>query len=279
MSMNGEAIWSARLPLAEGWTQVAASSGHYETSQEIDRALAFMELSLPVSPDEVRRRYRQLAKRYHPDVNRDDPQAGARMRDLGAAVEALTGLDASMLADAEDSRFYKEHGQFETEVDGTQFSVSMRVEGGEVDAADWIYAATFAGRKSGAYLAGYSGRVVEVNDAGEAVRAYDIGAVPRRIIDTGDYLYFLTDTRLYILREELLCGIIDTFDGGDLIVGQTGFGLLENKRFRWFREDGIYLGAVVSKNPIRRAYHGTEGLVIETRQRRAIVRGAPAWWE
>jgi hypothetical protein len=32
--------------------------------------------------------------------------------------------------------------------------------------------------------------------------------------------------------------LVDTFDGGDLIVAQTGFGLLEPKRLRWFREDG-----------------------------------------
>jgi hypothetical protein len=279
MTPGGEAIWSVRLPFAEGWNQVAASSDRYDTSQEIHRALDFMELSLPVSPDDVKRRYRQLAKRYHPDVNRDDPNAESRMKALGAAVETLTGLDTSMLPEDDGPRFYREQDQFETSVDGMQFTVSVGVGGGEADAADWIYAATFAGQKSGAYLAGYSGRVVEVDGAGEAVRAYDIGAVPRRIIDTGDYLYFLTDTRLYILRGELLCGIIDTADGGDLIVGQTGFGLLEKKRFRWFREDGIYLGSVVSKNPIRRAYHGRDGLVIETRQRRAIVRGAPVWWE
>ena len=74
----------------------------------------------------------------------------------------------------------------------------MGVGVGELQAADWIYAAAFGGPGSGAYLAGYSGRVVEVDSAGVAVRAYDIGAVPRRIVDTGDYLYILTDTRLYV---------------------------------------------------------------------------------
>ena len=62
-------------------------------------------------------------------------------------------------------------------------------------------------------------------------------------------------------------------------MGQTGFGLMEAKRFRWFREEGTYLGSIVTKNPIRRVYYGRDGLVVETRQRRATIRGAPGWWE
>ncbi len=97
-------------------------------------------------------------------------------------------------------------------------------------------------------------------------------------MDTGRYLYLLTDTRLFVLRQETLHALIDVFDGGELLVAQTGFGLLEPNRFRWFREDGLLLGTVVSKEPIRRVYHKKAGLVVETRQRRATVQGVRAWW-
>ena len=53
-------------------------------------------------------------------------------------------------------------------------------------------------------------------DKGEGVRVYDIGSVPRRIVDTGNYIYLLTDTRLYVLRDDALLTLVDTFDGGDL---------------------------------------------------------------
>ena len=96
---------------------------------------------------------------------------------------------------------------------------------------------------------------------------YDIGSVPRRIVDTGDYLYLLTDTRLYVLQDDTLHALVDTLDGGDLIVAQTAFGLLEKKRLRWFREDGRHLGTVLSKDPIRRVYTTGEGMVVESRQR------------
>ena len=151
------------------------------------------------------------------------------------------------------------------------------------DSADWIYAAGFATSSDSVYLASYSGRVVLIDENGKGVLVYDIGSVPRRIVDTGDYLYLLTDTRLYVLRDDALHAFIETFGGGanavDIVIAQTGFGLLENKRLRWFQENGQYLGSVVSKNPIRRVYcTGTE-MVVETRQRRAIIQGSPNWWE
>ena len=111
------------------------------------------------------------------------------------------------------------------------------------------------------------------------MRAYDIGAVPRRIVDTGDYLYLLTDTRLYVIRDDALHALIDTFEAGDLVVAQTGFGLLERKRLRWFHEDGRYLGSVVSKDPIRRIYSSNDRMIVETRQRRAVIDGVPAFWD
>lgn len=109
--------------------------------------------------------------------------------------------------------------------------------------------------------------------------AYDIGTVPRQIVDAGDYLYILTTTRLYVLRDESLHALVDTFDGSDLVVAQTGFGLIENKRLRWFREDGVYLGSILSKAPIRRVYCKGDTTVVETRQHRAAITGAPAWWD
>jgi hypothetical protein len=118
-----------------------------------------------------------------------------------------------------------------------------------------------------------------VDDMGRGVRVYDIGNVPRRIIDTGDYLYILTDTRLYVLKDDALHAIIDTIEGGDLVIAQTGFGLLEKKRLRWFLEDGTYLGTIASKDPIRRVYSASGKTIIETRQRCAFITGVPGWWE
>ena len=276
---QGKGLWGAKLPFTEGWTRIATPSGGIARSAEVEQALEIMSLSLPLTPEDLKRRYRQLAKEWHPDLNPNDPEAEEKTKSLTGAVAVLTGIDPDSVSDYTGATFAREEGRTEYEAGGTTFTVTINRLAGELQAADWIYAASFAGDSHSVYLAGYSGHVVVVDEDGQPVRVYDIGSVPRRIVDTGDYLYLLTDTRLYVLREDALHALIDTSEGGDVIVAQTGFGLLEKNRLRWFFENGTYLGSILSKDPIRRAYSTTDGMVIETRQRRALVKGAPGWWE
>jgi hypothetical protein len=63
-----------------------------------------------------------------------------------------------------------------------------------------------------------------------------------------------------------------------VVPAPKGFGVLETRRLRWFAPDGSLLGTIMSADPIRRFYHTAEGLVVETRTRRAIIAGAPSWW-
>lgn len=279
LNANGTPLWSARLPLQEGWTKISTSSDVFGSGFEIRDALEFMDLALPITPEAVKGRYRILAKQWHPDLNPSDPQSTQRMQTLTAAAELLTGLDlARELRDALPS-FVRNTSEHNFEAGGVNFGISLNFGGGEVQAADWIYAAGMGGRSLSAFLAGYSGKIVQIDEKGDPVRAYDIGAVPRRIIDTGDFLYFLTATRLYVLRENELHALVDTVDQGELIVAHTGFGLVEKKRFRWFQQDGEYIGSVITDNPIRRVYSTKHGLVVETRQRRAVISSAPYWWD
>ena len=279
VDMGGKGLWGAKMPFQEGWRRVATPSSGFGTSAEVDQALALMGLSLPITPDDCKQRYRELAKQWHPDRHPRDPQTHSKMTALNAAAEVLTGVEGSTLPHYMGASFVREMEHTELNAAGIKVSVSVGMQAGEIHAADWIYAASFAASSNMVYLASYTGRVVLVNENGRGVRVYDIGSVPRRIVDTGDYLYLLTDTRLYVLCDDELHALVDTLDGGDLIIAQTGFGLLEKKRLRWFREDGRYLGSVLSKNPIRRVYAKGDGMVVETRQRRTVVLGVPTWWE
>jgi molecular chaperone DnaJ len=45
------------------------------------------------SPEEIRRAYRHLAKQHHPDVNKDDPAADHRFKDINEAYEVLSDSD------------------------------------------------------------------------------------------------------------------------------------------------------------------------------------------
>ncbi|MHB9130184.1 MAG: molecular chaperone DnaJ [Armatimonadota bacterium] len=42
------------------------------------------------SPEELKKAYRRLARQHHPDVNRDDPEAEERFKELGEAYDALS---------------------------------------------------------------------------------------------------------------------------------------------------------------------------------------------
>jgi len=279
VQMDGRGLWGIKLPITDGWTRISEPSEMFGTSGEIQQALSLMGMSYPFAPEDIKKHYRQLAKEWHPDLNPGDPTATEKMKALNSAMQLLTGICASALPAYTGVQYAREINRTDVEVRGVKLTMSASYVVSEIHAADWIYAASFAGWSNAVFLAGYSGKIVVLTDSGKPLRAYDIGSVPRRIVDTGDYLYILTDTRLYVLRDERLYTIIDTFDGGDLIVAQTGLGLLEKKRFRWFRENGTYLGGIVTKDPIRRVYAAPGGMKVETRTRRVLVRGVPEWWD
>ncbi len=261
MDVEGKGLWGVKFPIQEGWKEAITVTNNFGTREEINNALALMNLSLPVTPKEINERYRDLAKEWHPDLNQGNIDAAEQMKALNTAKEILTGVDGD--------------GSSNVVTDDIQISIQI----GGSPSADWIYASCFSASSDKSYLASYSGLVVTLTSDGDAVRVYDIGSVPKKIIDTGDYLYLLTDTRLYVLQDDSLYALIDTYDSGELIMTQTGFGLLEKKRLQWFNEDGTYLGSILSKDPIRRVYTTSDGVVIETRQRRAVLKGIPTWWE
>lgn len=282
LSEQGECLWGVRMPVTEGWAKVVRRSSLIGTSVEIEQAMHIMRLNYPISFDDIRHRHRELAKLWHPDLNPADPTAQEKMQRLNRAVEVLTGADPGSLLGTREAQVY-----YERQLKGATIEVpgvgnvrmSLDMVGSEKQAADWIYSANFGARLRNVFLGTYSGRVVEISSEGTPQRAYDIGTMARLIADTGDYLYILADTRLYVLTADKLRAVVDVSDGADLVIAQTGFGLLEKKAFRWFREDGVPLSTVKTIDPIRRVYSRPQGLVVETRQHRAIIEGAPLWWE
>ena len=264
VDLRGEAIWGLKLPPQDGWTRFAAQAG---ASAEVRHALALLELALPVTPLQIKTRYRELAMRWHPDRN-DSAQAHAQMTALNAAVEVLNGMDTRILS-----------GEGGTSCSGDEDTEWMTFGFAERLDADWIYAADFAAHSDAVYLGSYSGRVVLIDSEGEARQVYNIGIPPDRIIDTGEFLYILTQPALYVLRHGSLETMIDLVNGGELVMASNGFGVLETKRLRWFGQDGNLLGTILSADPIRRIYQSSEGLVVESRLRRGTIGGPPSWWQ
>lgn len=279
IDLEGNWLWGVKLPIKEGREKVVENSEKYGTSEEVMQALNTLEMTLPFTPEELKGKYRSLAKKWHPDLNPNNPSATDKMKEITNAVELLTGIDSNALPTYTKSTFMQKSSEHKLSKDGVEFTSFIGIQASESFASDWIYASSFAGKNNNVYLAGYSGRIIQLDSNGTPIRAYDIGAVPYKIIDTGDYIYFLTDTRLYVLRKNALIALVDVLEAGELIMAQTGFGLLQKKHFEWFTDSGKRIGGIVTKNPIRRVYYSPNGMIVETRQRRATIAGVKTWWE
>ena len=271
-TMSGGTVWGVAMPLKEGWERVVRRTGRFGVGREVEEALRLFELSLPVDPAEIKRKYRMLAMSNHPDRNPGNPDAEEKMKELNGAFEVLTGVDPNTLEieDSDVTFFSRTKPDFVVEVGGFQLEGTMT--GGVPQ--DWVYAASFAASDGCSYVATYSGKVILVSADGQPMVVYDIGTCPREIVDTGEYAYFLTPTRLYVVEgRKKLAAILDVFQQGRLMVTRTGFGLLSDKKLQWFTPSGKKVGEVESRDPIRRVRMVDDGVTLQTRQHQAEIRG------
>ena len=81
-----------------------------------------LEISENSSPDEIKKAYRKLARKYHPDVNKD-PNAEEKFKELNAAYEVLSN--------PEKKQQYDQHG--DSMFGGQNFHDFARGQGSNVD--------------------------------------------------------------------------------------------------------------------------------------------------
>ena len=60
------------------------------------------------TPDEIKKTYRKLAKKYHPDSNQDDNQAAERFKEINEAHEVLS--DPKKRKQYDDLRHFAQTG-------------------------------------------------------------------------------------------------------------------------------------------------------------------------
>jgi len=269
--------WAVKLPPKEGWEKVVERVDSFGTSKEIQNALDLMSLAFPIEPGEIKNKYRELAIKWHPDKNPNNPLAHERMQQLNNAYELLTGEKAHLEdIKTEKIRYKKVIGRHRIDVSEAEVAfdleISMMGQG-----EDWIYASALSNR-GGAFLGAYSGKIVEVDNKGNPIRFFDIGCTPRKIVEIEPYLFILSSTRLYILKNETLCKLIDIFDQGDVVFFQTCFCLLTPKLGQFFKINGEPIGNIITEQPIRRLYQEKRELVVETRQHRAVINNFPSLW-
>lgn len=81
-----------------------------------------LEINEKATPDEIKKAYRKLARKYHPDVNKD-PQAEDKFKEINAAYEVLSN--------PEKKQQYDQHG--DSMFGGQNFHDFARGQGSNVD--------------------------------------------------------------------------------------------------------------------------------------------------
>ena len=271
-TVSGRTEWGVVMPLKEGWKRVVGRTERFGVGREVEEALRLFGLSLPVDPADIKRKYRSLASVHHPDRNPGSPHATEKMKALNSAFEVLTGVDPNTLGfeESDTTYFARTEPDQVIEVAGIRLEITMTGETPQ----DWVYAASFAAADGGAYVATYSGRVILLSQEGRALVVYGIGTCPSEIVEIGRYTYFLTPTRLYVVEDGTkLAAFLDVYRRGRLIVSQSGFGLLTNKRLQWFSVAGTKVGELAARDPIRAIHAAKGGAIVQTRQDQVKVCG------
>ena len=258
---DGKRLWGIRMPArpVETYSNTIDAGGigiHVGSTSDIERALGEMDLQMPITPQEIRQRYRALVRQLHPDIN---PGSEERMKTVNAAYETLTGASHDDL-----------EGKGSAD-DLLRFSATITFTFG--GGPDRIQAAVFSGSGDTVLLGTNEGRVLRIDQTGRPIALYDVGSAPVRILETAHYLYIQTFTRLYVLDGDRLVGLQDCTTKCDLMVDEGMVLLVENKGVRVLSETGRALGMALTKSPIRRAGIENGVLVIETRTHRGRFSG------
>lgn len=253
---DGKRLWGVRMPERPVETyhqtfEVGGMGGHTKTAVEIEEALEKLELALPVTPDDIRHKYRGLVRQLHPDLKSGNEE---RMKAVNAAYETLTGASHNDLQGKKSAE------------DLLTFSATVTFTTG--GGPDRLQSAAFSGRGDTVLLGTSQGRVLRIDGSGKPIALYDVGTAPTRIMETDRYLYIQTFTRLYVLEGDRLVGLQDCTTKCDLLVDEGLVLLVENKGVRVLTETGRPLGVALTKAPIRRAGVEDGVLVVETRTHR-----------
>ena len=76
-------------PLHKSRRERTQKNRHDEPPPELRAALGVMDLAWPVDASTLRARYKDLAKRFHPDANGGDKSAEERLKDINRAYSLL----------------------------------------------------------------------------------------------------------------------------------------------------------------------------------------------
>ncbi|MCJ7668429.1 MAG: DnaJ domain-containing protein [Anaerolineae bacterium] len=185
MNSSLQAIGDWRTPPKEGREKRTPGEA-VARFQEYQRSLAVLGLSGQPTYEEIKKAFRAMVLRYHPDRNPNDPRATERTREIINAYEKSTGEEAKLAFRGVENAeyYYKMMDKVKVEIPGTP--MSFTIEFGMLGPGeDWIYATCLGPSADTIYLGCYSGKVYCMSKDGRVTKLYNCRDVIRSIREKG----------------------------------------------------------------------------------------------
>lgn len=252
--------WS--VPINEGY-EIRRHDSSIDYS-EFDNNLAILGLNGKPELSEIKKTFKTLVLRYHPDKNPNNPEANAKMKQIINAYEYLTGETAEKIMKESGAEEFYYKVMFKTEVEIPNTGLSFTIEAGtSAGAEDWIYATYLDSNANEIYLGCYSGKIYCFSKEGTVKKIYNCQDVIRSIKKRYHFLYIKTDFYLYILKDDKYLNHLN-IGRNDLIWINSGFILKNSTEIKFFNEEGVSRGSIKFKNRIHDLYLTNNGINIST---------------
>lgn len=259
---NFEHIRNWRVPILNGWQRGTFRQSAVPGAKR-QRDCAILGLSSGATNEEIKRAFRCLIKKHHPDLNRSDPNALVKTREIIHAYHALTHDDpATVFAGFDDAEYYyKLIDKIKIQLPDQFVEVEIGMGG---PAEDWVYATHVGPNAETVYLGCYSGKVHKITNDGSVFEFFDCHDVISSIKERGRFLCIETDEKLFILEDDRTPEIVNKRKTTRLRWARCGFMLWGTKEIRLFADTGAEIGGMCFKKSIRDVHWNNRSLVVVT---------------
>jgi hypothetical protein len=214
--------------------------------------------------EEIKKAFRNLILKYHPDKNPDDPSATEKTREIICAYEALTGDEAKQAFKEYENAdyYYTVIDRIKIEIPGS--SITGVIEFGMAGpGGDWIYSTLLDNNAEKIYIGCYSGKVYNVLKDGRILKVYSCWDAIRQIKLRKEYLLIATDNILYVIKDDRYVTHID-ISNSKLRWCDEGFMLFRTKGLYLYAYDGIRLCEISFKKSVHDAFWRGNNLKVIT---------------
>lgn len=262
-------VWET--PYKEGFEKRYVGSTSGLSKGEYEKNLEILELSGNPTIDEIKRNFKKLILKHHPDKNPSDPNAKEKSMNLICAYEILTGEEVEGYFDDDSEYFWVDTSKIAIiEENGLKYEFIATLDDGE----DWIYGTGISDDGERIYIGCYTGIIYHIDKKGKIIKKYIISKGraanryhPIRQIREYNYnLYILTSYYLYILKNDRLINILNV-DFGRFSWFKKGMVFIKNKTLKIYNLSGILKCSFVFVENINGIFYSNNVLLVETKSK------------